>query len=503
MEKIDSFFQAARSVRLSRKERSVVLGVLQGLMGNEPVRNWLGVRHRTGMEFLKPLIDRAHGISLSKKERAASWEWILARQPEGSVPVPPERLIVRFLDFLQRLHLIPAMAVALVFVLGIGATVTVAAESSLPGEFLYPVKVGMNEPIVAALTFSEEKRARFEARRANRRLEEAEALALNASLKPEMAAALQQRLKAHSVKLKRSLALMRERGQTDAADALDMEQAVSVSAHESVLVRLAQSRTQYKTEIAAILDGVRSEPDDLDEGGSIIAMENVDALSMGLAPMIASKIADGTAGKIDQRLERTRQKIDESKAFIESSKDETANPAIDASEAKLMQAESLLDQAQTEMLKGNTDDALVLRKASMVEAEEARMLFKIESALKNDTPPPVTKSQEPRTTVQEANARLAADVQIRHAKESIDKLKKMVAEGADRSDDAIREARRKLLNAEELLKKTNAAYVLDQWDDVQSLSKRAETAADKARNLLISGPLEFQPEADMEGLLQQ
>lgn len=455
------------------------------------------------MEFLKPLIHQAKAVNLSKQERAESWQRILSRQPDGFVPPQHEPLLVRLIEFLPRLHLIPAMAVALVFVVGIGATVTVAAESALPGELLYPVKVNMNEPIVAALTFSEEKRARFEARRANRRLEEAEALALKAMLKPEMATALQKRLKKHSITLQRSLALLRERGQTDAADALDTELAVSMSAHESVLVRLVQARTQYKTEIAAILDGMNGDSDTFDEIGASIAMETDASVSAGLAPMIASKMADGTARKIDQRLERTREKIEESKAFIESSKTETANTAVEASEAKLAQAESLFLEAQDEMLRGNTDDALALRKASMVEAEEAKMLLKLESALKKDAPRPVAKSSEPRTTVQAVNAKLAAEVQIRLAKEAVDALKKSIAEAGERSDDAVREARRKLLSAEESLKKANNALALDQWTNIQAHAKRAQSVAEKARALLLSEPLEFQPEADVDAILER
>ena len=131
------------------------------------------------------------------------------------------------------------------------------------------------------------------------------------------------------------------------------------------------------------------------------------------------------------------------------------------------------------------------------------MLLKLESALKKDAPRPVAKSSEPRTTVQAANARLAAEVQIRLAKEAVDALRKSIVEAGERSDDAVREARRKLMNAEESLKKANNALALDQWASIQIHAKRAQSVAVKARSLLLSEPLEFQPEADVKAILER
>ncbi len=63
-----------------------------------------------------------------------------------------------------------------------GAGVSFAAENALPGDVLYPIKVQLNEPVVAALSVSQESKVLWNAERAERRLEEAALLASNGAL---------------------------------------------------------------------------------------------------------------------------------------------------------------------------------------------------------------------------------------------------------------------------------------------------------------------------------
>lgn len=66
----------------------------------------------------------------------------------------------------------------LIVTIAIGGGMSVAADSSLPGDALYPVKIGVNESIASFLAVSHEAEARWAVRRAERRMEEAELLRL-------------------------------------------------------------------------------------------------------------------------------------------------------------------------------------------------------------------------------------------------------------------------------------------------------------------------------------
>ncbi|MDD4628727.1 MAG: DUF5667 domain-containing protein [Candidatus Peribacteraceae bacterium] len=58
----------------------------------------------------------------------------------------------------------------------LGGSLAYAAEGSLPGDFLYPIKVHVTEPIVSQLSVTPQKRTQWDLRVIERRLTEAEAL---------------------------------------------------------------------------------------------------------------------------------------------------------------------------------------------------------------------------------------------------------------------------------------------------------------------------------------
>ncbi len=84
-----------------------------------------------------------------------------------------------------------------VLVVGGGAS-TLAAENAVPGEVLYPVKIGINEPVAAVLAGSGEAQARHHARLALRRVQEAELLRSRGALTLETEEELSARIDAET-----------------------------------------------------------------------------------------------------------------------------------------------------------------------------------------------------------------------------------------------------------------------------------------------------------------
>lgn len=73
-------------------------------------------------------------------------------------------------------HPAPILALGLIFTVGVGSVS--AAESALPGDILYPIKVGVNEEVREALARTPESRARIAIERAERRIQELKQLEL-------------------------------------------------------------------------------------------------------------------------------------------------------------------------------------------------------------------------------------------------------------------------------------------------------------------------------------
>ena len=76
--------------------------------------------------------------------------------------------IINFLQF----KFMPIFLIVTLLV-SAGGGVSIAAEGALPGDGLYPVKISINEKVVAAFSVSVDAAANWEARLAERRLEEA------------------------------------------------------------------------------------------------------------------------------------------------------------------------------------------------------------------------------------------------------------------------------------------------------------------------------------------
>ena len=76
-------------------------------------------------------------------------------------------------------------AIALLIIFAGGST-SYAAQSALPGDALYPIKVGINEKVQLALARTPAAHAELDAEFAERRLQEAETLAVSGKLSPQI-----------------------------------------------------------------------------------------------------------------------------------------------------------------------------------------------------------------------------------------------------------------------------------------------------------------------------
>ena len=121
----------------------------------------------------------------------------------------------------------------------VGGGTSMVAENALPGDLLYPVKISINEEVRAALAFSGGAKADWEARRAERRLEEAAKLAEKGELKAEVLAKIESNFSAHADRVKTRIQEMEARGQTKAAVDLATKFEQSLQSHQDILVKLS------------------------------------------------------------------------------------------------------------------------------------------------------------------------------------------------------------------------------------------------------------------------
>ncbi len=106
------------------------------------------------------------------------------------------------------------MAMLILFFIGSGTSL--AAKNSLPGDFLYPIRVNVNEEVKAAF-LSGPERSEYEVKRVKSRVEEAKTLAEQNQLTEEIKNKISVQLNTHVVKVKKDLAELNRKGEFKSA----------------------------------------------------------------------------------------------------------------------------------------------------------------------------------------------------------------------------------------------------------------------------------------------
>lgn len=202
-------------------------------------------------ELEKRFRDEAASFSLSAEEKAR-----MRRVVSAYAAMKPVRRRVAARSTGSRWYafiLSPRMAVgALVVVLvASSAGVSYAAESALPGDILYAVKVKVNEPVAQALSTTPQAKAQTAVKLAHRRLDEAATLAAQGRLGTSTREKLQEGFETHvaeAVKASAQVSVEAALPATTTLAQLDKQ----LSEDEDKLGRLSASTTELAPVIASV-----------------------------------------------------------------------------------------------------------------------------------------------------------------------------------------------------------------------------------------------------------
>ncbi len=147
-------------------------------------------------------------------------------------------------------------AFALVLVVGIGTTY--AAETALPGDPLYAIKVGLTEPIQGVLAVSPVAKAEWNTQLLSRRLEEAATLASKGDLSDTNRASIENQIALKARDVNDSVEELKSTdGGIAAAASVESDLEASLVGHERVLTGLSVDLPKQAPSIAPLLNKVR------------------------------------------------------------------------------------------------------------------------------------------------------------------------------------------------------------------------------------------------------
>lgn len=267
-------------------------------------------------------------------------------------------------------NILKPMAIALIIALIVSGSAAVAAENSLPGDILYPVKINVSEKVVnLAVAFSEEAQARWEARKAERRVEEAEKLAAEGRLTADILGDLTARFEDFSEAFEERANRIEAKQGAEGAFELHSNFESSLNAHEDVLARLADRQTNVQAEMNVFLGGVRARLE-----------AEADARADAESEITASANAELKAAA-EGKLQAAENKIAEVRSFLDRMKSSVSAEVFAKAEAKLNTAAKAVNDGKAEMTAEAYGKAFASFQAAISLATEAQVLVATEDRI--------------------------------------------------------------------------------------------------------------------------
>lgn len=131
-----------------------------------------------------------------------------------------------------------------------GAGISFAAQGSLPGDILYPIKIGFNEKVSEIVLFSNEAKAKYNIQLVQLRLQEAERMALSGKLDSAKTAELKNLLNRHIAGVRSRSGNIKNGNAMNIIADIDSELEASLDAHSRILSEIANAqKEQDKTTV--------------------------------------------------------------------------------------------------------------------------------------------------------------------------------------------------------------------------------------------------------------
>lgn len=295
---------------------------------------------------------------------------VFTRPAQDTLPAATDGLYEQIGLLFSSLSLrkLPAVAAAFLVVGGGGFAFVEAASDALPGDSLYAVKIHVIEHPYLNLRFATSAMADWEEERADRRLEEAELLALEGRLTEEAREALSAQYAAHSARAhsyaKRTSVVP------------DFE--TSMQGREAVLRGLVEERGEADVQLRVLLD----------------RLQQAKRVTKTAVPVAAeTQVQNNAASSIAQlddeqesrrQLDAAHRRIEQVRIYLNDVTDEL-NPAASDSALHLMtQATNTLAQANARFDAGSFAEAGAMARRASLLAQEAKLVARADAELEVD-----------------------------------------------------------------------------------------------------------------------
>jgi len=351
---------------------------------------------------------------------------------------------------LTKNYMIPAIIIALLLATS-GGTVA-AAENSLPGDFLYPVKLHFNEKIMEVAAVSDDVEADVQAKLGERRLREYNKLLEKNKWTEEKEQQMANRLETYQEKTLALIERLRAAGKNELADDIYDRMVANVNSFEEFVTMIkAANEGKSKTELDAKVRGLRELAENKDEdvspeGLKVSAEKHIRNAKAAVEKLL--EVYDLQKDKVEARI----------KTYIENT---------------LAEAREKLAQAEDKFVKEEYKDASDLAKEAMHLALKGRNFVNMVEKAGADIGEKKLEKLEGLKSWQEGTE-IRVENTIIKAERYLEKVQaELVAREKDLSTELVAEIKNKISEASALIARAKTELKEEKFEAAYASAKEA------------------------------
>lgn len=323
-------------------------------------------------DFLHKGIRGLRDMTLSPEEKQAVLSRLSEYMEKNPPMVAPQRQSV-FDWLVPAFRFEYAIASALVVFLVASGSAAVAAEGALPGDILYPVKVRIAEPLRGVLIVGDVSKARWEAGKTVRRLEEAETLAAQGRLDRASVQTVKSYFEKSTNEFDTIIRDAEAKGLSEALVNASVDFEAEISAHSQILSAIREHAGSSKSDDIAPLQSAVEESAHkawerrvnvtgvfLKESQSKRKKEIQE--NGGKSPSVgredeARKLFDDRAQSVQLMINETKIRLESTKASVGAAGSSVQENILERVPRELQKAEDALRDAREKRDSGDSDKA--------------------------------------------------------------------------------------------------------------------------------------------------
>ncbi len=322
-------------------------------------------------EKLKQFFERIKKVSLKADEKSFIKKELVRFVDRNSIPYSDSVDSTKYVksNYIKSTLIIfkrpmTALIIGLIL-LGSGAT-SFAAEQAVPGDTLYPVKVSVNEKIVDKFKVSDEAKANWEAKKAERRIKEVQKIIKKGKINSETDAIvvkLEGQFDAHTAKVNKILADLEKSGDTEKALRISKKFEDILNSQEDLLREISDKNINPGDTDERVLEHIGNVTED-------IAQNREDN-----EEKIAESNDGGFEEVVQEKLQDLKEQISETESYINEIKQDVNKSATDEALNRLGKAKLLIADGEAKISNKKYKEAYKVFKEARKIAHRAELVI--------------------------------------------------------------------------------------------------------------------------------